>query len=46
MRVITATEYRGWLMQIHACVKEKGGYFKHKFISDKVIFLLLTADYY
>jgi len=28
---VTATECRRWLMQIHTCVKEKGGYFEHKF---------------
>jgi len=27
---VTSTEYRGWLMRIHTCVKEKGGYFEHK----------------
>jgi len=25
----TAIECRGRFMQIHICVKEKGGYFKH-----------------
>jgi len=27
---VTASECRGWLMRIHTCVKEKGGYFEHK----------------
>jgi len=27
---VTATECCGVLMQIHICVKEKGGYFEHK----------------
>jgi len=29
---VTATECCGRLVQIHACVKEKGGYFEHKFL--------------
>jgi len=27
---VTETECRGWLMRIHTCVKEKGGYFANK----------------
>ena len=27
---VTATECCGWLIQIHICDKEKGGYFEHK----------------
>jgi len=27
---VTATECRRRLMQIHTCVKVKGGYFEHK----------------
>jgi len=27
---VTATECHGWLMRIHACVQEKGGYFQPK----------------
>jgi len=28
--IITATECCWWVMQIHICVKEKGGYFEQK----------------
>jgi len=47
---VTATEFRGWLLRIHTCVKEKGGYFEYKlmafqFISDTVIFLLTCVKY-
>jgi len=27
---VTETECRGWLMRIHTCVKDKGGYFENK----------------
>jgi len=32
MRDITATEFRGQLMRIQTCVKEKGGYFEYKLL--------------
>ena len=40
---VTGTECCGWLMQIHICVKEKSGYFKHKLC---VTFTSSVTKYY